>query len=155
MRVTHLNSSAVLCIAIQHSRRKCAATFQSPSVQPMHCSCAALWLQWKGFGPGYHHDRPSPGGPLKHYTHCMPLDWPPANMHRLIEQGIPPDAGQAVSIVKYGKTIANRYWASHASTAHGFMYWCVTPSSLVHNLVHDGAYLMTYPMGVRHSSFCL
>lgn len=94
------------------------------------CTLVAVFLQWKGFGPGYHHDRPEPGGPLKHYTHCMPLDWPPANMHRLIDQGIPPDAGQAVAIVKYGKTIANRFYTSHASSAHGFMYWCVTPLAL-------------------------
>jgi hypothetical protein len=92
---------------------------------------AAVFLQWKGFGPGHHHDRPEPGGPLKHYTQCMPLEWPPANMQRLVEKGIPPDAGQAVAIVKYGKTIANRFWTSHASTAHGFMYLCAlaTPTS--------------------------
>ena len=54
----------------------------------------------------------------------MPLDWPPANMQRLEERGLPVDAEQAVKIVQYGKTIANRFWTSHASTAHGFMYWC-------------------------------
>jgi hypothetical protein len=43
-------------------------------------------------------------------------------MQKLTDAGIPADAGQAVAIVKYGKTIANRYWTSHASTAHGFMY---------------------------------
>lgn len=53
----------------------------------------------------------------------MPLDWPPANMRRLEQRGIPEDADQAVKIVQYGKTIANRFWTSHASTAHGFMYW--------------------------------
>lgn len=92
-------------------------------------TAAALFLQWKGFGPGNHHTRPEPGGPLAHYSHCMPLDWPPANMRRLEQQGIPEDAGQAVSIVKYGKTIANRFWTSHASTAHGFMYRCGSPSA--------------------------
>jgi hypothetical protein len=59
---------------------------------------------------------------LVHYTHCMPLEWPPKNMKKLIEAGLPEDAGQAVAIVKYGKTIANRYWTTKASTAHGFMY---------------------------------
>lgn len=53
----------------------------------------------------------------------MPLTWPPPNKERLTEQGLPDDAGQAVDIVKYGKSIVNRFWTSHASTAHGFMYW--------------------------------
>jgi hypothetical protein len=61
----------------------------------------------------------------------MPLEWPPKNMQKLIDAGLPEDAGQAVAIVKYGKTIANRYWTSHASDAHGFMYMCAAFTSVL------------------------
>eukprot|EP00892_Ulva_mutabilis_P004008 jgi/Ulvmu1/197/UM001_0201.1 len=81
-----------------------------------------LWLQWRAFGPGSHHSRPGPGGPMAHYTSCMPTQWPPEKLARLKQLGMPADGVQAASITKYGKTIANRFWVSHASNAHGFMY---------------------------------
>lgn len=83
---------------------------------------AGLWLQWRGFGPGSHDRRPEPGGPLAHYDHCMPLQWPPKTLATLKQKGLPADAGQAATISKYGKTIANTFWVKQASTAHGFMY---------------------------------
>jgi hypothetical protein len=87
---------------------------------------AGLWLQWRGFGPGSHIRRPEPGGPLQHYDHCMPLQWPPKTLQALRKKGLPPDAGQAATIARYGKTIANTFWVQQASTAHGFMYKCAS-----------------------------
>jgi hypothetical protein len=81
-----------------------------------------LWLQWRGFGPGNHKHRPAPGGPLAHYTNCMPLKWPPEKLGELRTRGFQQEAMQALQIVKYGKTIANTFWVEHASTAHGFIY---------------------------------
>ena len=86
--------------------------------------CVGLWLQWRAFGPGHHVDRPSPGGPLQHYTRCMPLRWPPPRLAELQVQGIPDGAVQAAAAVRYGKSIANMFWVEHASTAHSFMYRC-------------------------------
>ena len=61
--------------------------------------CAAgLWLQWRAFGPGYHHDRPRPGGPLQHYDRCMPLQWPPASAANVLAQGFGKDAAQVRSL---------------------------------------------------------
>lgn len=59
---------------------------------------------------------------MAHYTNCMPTEWPPQKLEQIQARDIPPDADQAAMITKYGKTIANRFWVSHASNAHGFMY---------------------------------
>lgn len=73
---------------------------------------------------------------MAHYTSCMPTEWPPQNLARLKELGMPADAEQAASITKYGKTIANRFWVSHASNAHGFMYRRVHPSCPIQSPQH-------------------
>jgi len=56
-----------------------------------------VWLQWRVFGPGDHEHRPLLGGPLAHYTQCVP--------------GLGP-------INMYGKSLVNMFWLKSVSNAH-------------------------------------